>query len=47
MPDLSEPIREGGGYMESMFSFILSVAAGVISNYISKWLDGQFKDGKH
>lgn len=28
-------------------TFILSVAAGVVSNYISKWLDGWFKAGKH
>ncbi len=30
-----------------LFSFILSVAAGVTSNYICKWLDAQFKAGKH
>lgn len=33
--------------MELLFSFILSVAAGVTSNYICKWLDAQFKAGKH
>ena len=24
--------------------FILSVAAGVVANFISKWLDGKMKD---
>ena len=33
--------------MDLVLSFILSVAAGVVSNYISKWLDGKHKDSKH
>lgn len=33
--------------MELFVSFVLSVAAGVVSNYISKWLDGKHKDSKH
>ena len=33
--------------MELFVSFVLSVAAGVVSNYISKWLDGEHKDSKH
>lgn len=33
--------------METMISFVLSVAAGVVSNRISKWLDSQFKVSKH
>ncbi len=33
--------------MEMLVSFMLSVAAGVISYYICKWLDEQFKAGKH
>lgn len=33
--------------MDLVLSFILSVAAGVVSNYISKWLDGEHKDSKH
>ena len=33
--------------MNSIFSFLLSVAASVIANYISKWLDGKHKDSKH
>ena len=33
--------------MDQLFSFILSVAAGVVAEYISKWLDEQFKAGKH
>ena len=33
--------------MDLALSFILSVAAGVVSNYISKWLDGSNKDSKH
>ena len=35
--------------MNSIFSFMLSVAAGVVANYIYKWLGGWFKadhDGK-
>ena len=33
--------------METVISFVLSVIAGVVSNHISKWLDNQFKAGKH
>ena len=33
--------------MNHIFSFILSVAAGVVTNYICKWLDGWFHDRKH
>ena len=33
--------------MMAMISFALSVAAGIVSNYICKWLDELFKDGKH
>ena len=33
--------------MDQLFSFILSVAAGVVADYISKWLDDQTKAGKH
>ncbi len=33
--------------MNTIFSFVLSVAAGVISDYICKWLDDLFKPGKH
>ena len=33
--------------MDLVLSFILSVAAGVVSNCISKWLDGKHKDSKH
>ena len=33
--------------MEMVVSFILSVAAGVVSYYICKWLDGWFTGRKH
>ena len=33
--------------MNIILSFVLSVAAGVVSNCISKWLDGEYKDSKH
>ena len=33
--------------MDILFSFILSVAAGIVAYYICKWLDEQFKAGKH
>ena len=33
--------------MDAIISFALSVGAGILANYICKWLDGQFKDGKH
>ena len=28
-------------------TFILSVAAGVVANFVHKWLGGWFKDSKH
>ena len=35
-------------HMSTMMSFVLSVAAGIVSYYICKWLDEQFfKSGKH
>ena len=34
-------------HMEDIRSFILSVAAGVVTEYIYKWLGGWFKAGKH
>ena len=34
-------------YTHLIISFTLSVAAGVVSYYICKWLDDQFKAGKH
>ena len=35
--------------MEMVFTFVLSVAAGIVAYYICKckWLDDQFKGGKH
>ena len=33
--------------MESISTFILSVAANVASYYICKWLDGWFSGRKH
>ena len=33
--------------MTTISSFVLSVVAGVVSNYICKWLDKQHKDSKH
>lgn len=33
--------------MNTMLSFALSVAANVVSHCICKWLDEQFKAGKH
>ena len=33
--------------MEMLISFILSVVAGIVSYYICKWLDEQFRAGKH
>ena len=33
--------------MREILSFVLSVAAGVVANYVYKWLDEQDKDGKH
>ena len=35
------PVRKGGVFnMESVLSFIVAVAAGVVCHYIIKWLDG-------
>ena len=34
-------------HMHDILSFLLSVAAGVVANYIYKWLDEQDKDSKH
>ena len=31
--------------LESIFSFIISVVAGIVANYICKWLDGVQKKG--
>ena len=33
--------------MNAIISFVLSVAAGIVSYYICKWLDEQFRSGKH
>ena len=33
--------------MDLLITFTLSVEAGVVSYYICKWLDEQFKAGKH
>ena len=33
--------------LEAILNFLLAVAAGVIGTYICKWLDDQFKAGKH
>jgi len=33
--------------MNFIISFTLSVVAGVVSYYICKWLDDQFRAGKH
>lgn len=33
--------------MSEMISFVLSVAADVVAHCICKWLDEQFKAGKH
>ncbi len=33
--------------MEYIVSFALSVAAGIVASYICKWLDEQFRSGKH
>ena len=38
---LPSPIlaRKGGQTMEYFLAFLISVTAGVLANYISKWLD--------
>lgn len=33
--------------MDAIFTFILSVAASIVAYYICKWLDEQFRSGKH
>ena len=33
--------------MENLVTFILTVAANVVADCISKWLDSWTKDGKH
>ena len=33
--------------MNAFIALVQSIAAGVVANIISKWLDGFFKDGKH
>ena len=43
----SIPERKEVRPMSEILSFVLSVAAGVVANYIYKWLDEQDKDGKH
>lgn len=30
-----------------ILSFVLSVAASIVAYYICKWLDEQFRSGKH
>ncbi len=33
--------------METILNFLLSVVAGVVADVICKWLDEQFRSGKH
>ena len=33
--------------VNAIFNFLLSVAAGVAADAICKWLDEQFRSGKH
>ena len=33
--------------METILNFLLSVVAGVVADAICKWLDEQFRSGKH
>ena len=33
--------------MEMVFTFVLSVAAGIVAYYICKWLDGWLTGRKH
>ena len=37
---LYPPARKGVQSMSVFFDFIISIAAGIVGNYISKWLDG-------
>ena len=39
--------RKEVSVLDSILSFLVSVAAGVIANCISKWLDGCGKDSEH
>ena len=33
--------------MENLFTFILTIVANVVADCICKWLDDQFRPGKH
>lgn len=33
--------------MDAVVTFVLSIAAGIVSYYVCKWLDDQCKGGKH
>ncbi len=33
--------------MEVILNFLLSVTASIVAYYICKWLDDQFRSGKH
>ena len=33
--------------LNTIISFVWSVAAGIVANFICKWLDGFFRSGKH
>ena len=37
---LYPPARKGVRTMSVLLDFIISIAAGMVGNYISKWLDG-------
>jgi len=37
---LYPPARKGVHTMSVLLDFIISIAAGMVGNYISKWLDG-------
>lgn len=47
------PLHSGPFYgkevslLNTFFTFALSVAAGIVADYICKWLDEQFHSGKH
>ena len=38
------PTQEGGEIMSIIIAFLISVAAGVVSYYICKWLDRNNRD---
>ena len=40
-------LHKMGEEVNTMLSFALSVAANVVAHCICKWLDEQFKAGKH